>query len=329
MPELPLAETASAGEPLHEPVLLAEVLELLAVKADGIYLDVTVGTAGHARAIRKLLGPGGLLVGMDRDPEVLALARRRLEAVDSSARLVFRQANFASLPEVCEELSLNTVHGVLADLGVSSWHLERGERGFSHTLEGPLDMRFDRSETRTAADLLARLSAAELTELLFRYGEESRARLIARAVVRRRTRHPLKTTTELAEVIRSVVPARARSRALARTFQALRIAVNRELESLQKFLEAVPRWLAPGGRLVVISFHSLEDRLVKRALAQGERAGILRLLTAKPLRPGAEEVSRNPRSRSARLRAAEKLLLSGAATSDSRGGLTTQKGGEK
>ncbi len=296
---------------IHEPVLLRQCVDLLAVSSRGTYLDVTAGTAGHSRAILERLGPAGLLVAMDRDGGVLEVARRRLRAVGSPARVVLRRGNFADLDEACRELGLETIDGVVADLGVSSRQLEEAGRGFSYTREGPLDMRFDRNDPTTAADLLSRLSASDLTELLRRYGEEPRARLIAGSIVGRRRRASLKTTTDLARAVRSVVPPRAQADALARTFQALRIAVNRELESLECFLASVPRWLARGGRLVVVSFHSLEDRLVKRAFARGQRQGILRVLTPKPLTPTEDEVARNPRSRSARLRAAEKLLLTG------------------
>jgi len=301
------------GPALHQPVMLEEVLELLAVRPDGIYLDLTVGTAGHAREILARLGPRGLLVGLDRDPETLEVARRRLQEVGAKAPFRLWAGDFGDLLRICRELGLGRADGILADLGMSSWQLDSPERGFSHALEGPLDMRFDRREPTTAAELIRRCSAEELTGLLRRYGEEPFARRIARAVAERARRAPIRTTVQLAEVIREVVPARARADALARTFQALRIAVNRELESLERLLRAAPGLLAPGGRLVVISFHSLEDRLVKRALREGERAGLLRVLTPKPRRPDPEEVRRNPRSRSARLRGAEKLLLSGPA----------------
>jgi len=294
-------------------VLLEEAIESLAVKPAGVYLDVTVGTAGHARAILARLGPEGLLVGVDRDAEVLEVARRQLEGVRSAAQFVLQPGDFAAVDGVCEELGVGAVDGVLADLGMSSWQLESAERGFSHAAEGPLDMRFDRQQRAAAADLIERYSEAQLAEVFFRYGEEPFSRRIARAIVRRRRQEPIRTTTQLAEVVRSAVPPRARAGALARTFQALRLALNRELESLDRFLKVVPRLLAPGGRLVVISFHSLEDGRVKRALREGQRAGILRRLSAKPVRPTEEEVARNPRSRSARLRAAEKLVLTGLA----------------
>jgi 16S rRNA (cytosine1402-N4)-methyltransferase len=204
-------------------------------------------------------------------------------------------------------------------LGLSSWQLDSAERGFSHSREGPLDMRYDRSQEGTAGHILARASARELTDIFTRYGEEPRARRVAEAIVRRRTFAPVRTTTDLSDVVRSVVPGRNQGDALARTFQALRIATNGELDRLERFLEAVPSVLGVGGRVVVISFHSLEDRRVKRALGRGERAGIWRVLTPKPVRPAAEELAANPRSRSARLRAAEKLLVTGLARAEGGG----------
>jgi len=302
-----------SGAGLHRPVLLREVLELLSVKPAGTYLDVTVGTGGHAGAVLARLGAGGLLVGMDRDAEVLPVARGRLREVGSEARFVLRGGDFADVVDVCRDLGVDAVDGIVADLGMSSRQLDSAERGFSHTIEGPLDMRFDRSQTTTAAGVLARSSLDELTRILFRYGEEPHARRIAQAILRRR-QHPLEKTSELAEVVRSVVPPRAQADALARTFQALRIVVNGEMESLERFLRVAPSLLKRGGRLVVVSFHSLEDRQVKRALKQCGRAGIMRTLTAKPQRPSPKEVSQNPRSRSARLRAGEKVVLTGLAS---------------
>jgi len=322
---------------MHEPVLLAEALRFLSVKPDGVYLDVTVGTGGHASGILARLGPKGCLVGIDRDREVLPLARCRLgcpteEAghrggpsgdgharVDSRARVLLRPGDLADIYYVCRELGLDAVDGVLADLGLSSWQLDSAERGFSHRLPGPLDMRYDRCQEGTGADILARASAAELTDIFARYGEEPRARRLAQAIVQRRRTEPVRTTTDLADIVRSVVPGRPQGDALARTFQALRIATNGELDRLERFLAVVPSLLGVGGRLVVISFHSLEDRRVKQALGRGARAGLWRVLTTKPARPSAEEVARNPRSRSARLRAAEKLLVTGRARGEGGG----------
>jgi len=265
-------------------------------------VDATVGTGGHAEAILERILPGGRLVGLDRDPEALAVARRRLERFGEAVQLV--QANFADLHYVLRALGIARVQGVLMDLGVSGLQLAAPHRGFSFRLAGPLDMRMDPASPVTAADLVNRLSEKELAELLRRYGEEPFAPRIAREIVRRR---PLSTTQELREAILRAVPRRAWPRRVdvaTRTFQALRIAVNRELEALEQALPQAAEVLDPGGRLVVISFHSLEDRIVKHTL---RRAKSLRVLTPKPIRPSPEEVRRNPHARSARLRAAERV----------------------
>jgi 16S rRNA (cytosine1402-N4)-methyltransferase len=288
--------------PLHVPVLLQEVLTWLDPRPGGLYVDATVGTGGHAEAILERILPGGRLVGLDRDPEALAVARRRLERFGEAVQLV--QANFADLHYVLRALGIARVQGVLMDLGVSGLQLAAPHRGFSFRLAGPLDMRMDPASPVTAADLVNRLSEKELAELLRRYGEEPFAPRIAREIVRRR---PLSTTQELREAILRAVPRRAWPRRVdvaTRTFQALRIAVNRELEALEQALPQAAEVLGPGGRLVVISFHSLEDRIVKHTL---RRAKSLRVLTPKPIRPSPEEVRRNPHARSARLRAAERV----------------------
>ncbi len=265
-------------------------------------MDATVGLGGHAEAILERILPGGRLIGLDRDPEAIAVARRRLSRFQGAFQLV--QADFAHLREVLQDLGIAQVQGVLMDLGVSALQLTSPHRGFSFSLPGPLDMRMDPSSPVTAADLVNRLSEPELADLLRRYGEEPFARRIARAIVRRR---PIHTTQELREAVVQAVPRRAWPRRIdvaTRTFQALRIAVNRELEALEQALPQAVEVLSPGGRLVVISFHSLEDRIVKHFL---RRTGGLRVLTPKPVRPSREEVRHNPRARSARLRAAEKM----------------------
>jgi len=268
-------------------------------------VDATVGAGGHAERLLEASGPSGRVVGIDRDPEALEVARHRLARFGGRLQLV--HGNFAVLKMLLDKLGLREVDGVLFDLGVSSLQLQRPERGFSFQLPGPLDMRMDPGQEQTAADLVNRLSEVELADLLRRYGEESFARRIARSIVRRR---PLHTTTELVEAVQAVVPRSRWPRRLhvaTRTFQALRIATNRELECLEQALGQLPEVLRPGGRAVVISFHSLEDRLVKRAFQSDPR---LRALTRKPVRASAEEVRANPRARSARLRAAERAEAS-------------------
>ncbi|MDR5683038.1 MAG: 16S rRNA (cytosine(1402)-N(4))-methyltransferase RsmH [Armatimonadota bacterium] len=285
----------------HTPVLLAEVLKWLRPRPGGVYVDATVGAGGHAAAIAEHIGREGRLIGIDRDPEAVGVARRRLAGFGDRVRVV--RANFDSLDAVLAELGIEQVDGVLFDLGVSSLQLDASSRGFSFRDVGPLDMRMDPTGGQTAADLLNRLPERDLADILYRYGEERFARRIAREIVRRR---PLRTTEHLRDAVRAAVPRRAWPRNVdvaTRTFQALRIAVNRELESLERAIPQAVGRLRPGGRIAVIAFHSLEDRIVKRALAGDGR---LVVLTRTPVRPSPQEVARNPRSRSARLRVAQR-----------------------
>jgi len=288
-------------ERTHQPVLLEEALEMLAVKPGGFYVDGTVGLGGHAAEILRRAAPDGRLLGLDRDGEALAVAGERLAAF--GPRVQLEHDDFRSLPQ-----RLPTApDGILLDLGVSSLQLDAPERGFSFQAEGPLDMRMDRESGGTAADLVNRLPETALADLLYRYGEERGSRRIARAIVSARRQARLATTSALAAVVRRAA-GRARRPGLdpaTLTFQALRIAVNRELEGLGESLAALARALAPRGRLVVIAFHSLEDREVKQTFRSLGAQGF-RLLTRKPLRPGEDEMRRNPRARSARLRALER-----------------------
>jgi 16S rRNA (cytosine1402-N4)-methyltransferase len=280
------------GAPLHEPVMVAEVTELLADRR--VVLDLTVGAGGHAEAL--LQAGVDRVIGIDRDPEALRAASERLARF--GARFVPVRARFSRPPVA------GPVDGVLYDLGVSSMQLERPERGFSYRLPGPLDMRMG-PEGPSAMELVNEAPEDELARVIAQYGEEPRARRVAAAIVRARSRAPIRTTEELARIVAGALGARRGGPHPARrTFQALRIAVNRELEELAESLPRAVALLAPGGRLVVIAYHSLEDRIVKRFLL-GEPA--LRVLTRKPRRPSAEERTRNPRARSAKLRAAEKL----------------------
>jgi len=306
----------SAG---HIPVLLREVLEGLNIRPDGWYLDATVGGGGHAAAILEAAAPHGRLLGLDRDPEAAARAAARLRPFGERAQIV--HASYAQLGEVLRTAGVSSLDGVLFDLGFSSWQVDDPERGFAFRADGPLDMRFDPgSGEPTAGDLVNGLTEAELTDLLRRYGEEPHSRRIARAIVAAR---PIRSTGHLADVIVAAVGRSPRERLhpATRTFQALRIAVNRELEMLAQALPQAVTALRPGGRLVVITFHSLEDRLVKQFLKQEERGCIcppeapvctcghtptLEILTRKPIVPDAEEVAANPRSRSAKLRVAVK-----------------------
>jgi 16S rRNA (cytosine1402-N4)-methyltransferase len=286
----------------HVPVLLEPAVEQLAVRPGGFYVDGTVGLGGHAAEVLRRSAPDGTLLGLDRDPDALARAREVLAGFGPRARLA--HGDWRALPEMLGE---RRPDGVLLDLGVSSLQLDTAERGFSFRADGPLDMRMDRSGGPTAADLVNRLPERELADVIYRYGEERASRRIARAIVRAREKAHLRTTGELAAVVRGAA-GRARKRGMdpaTLTFQALRIAVNRELEGLGEALEAIARRLAGGGRLAVIAFHSLEDREVKNAFRGLARHGFT-LLTRKPIRPTEEEAARNPRARSARLRALER-----------------------
>ena len=292
---------------LHEPVLRTEAVEFLDPADRGLVVDCTVGAGGHAAAL--LEAGAARVLGIDRDAEVLPLARRRLAAWKDRVDLV--HADYRGLGGVLDRLGIDRVDGALADLGCSALQLEADGRGFSFRRNDPLDMRMDRTTGRTLAELLAEATPEGLADVIFRYGDERRSRRIARAVVAARTGGGLRTTAELAAVVRRAARHRGRSRIdpATRTFQALRIWVNRELEGLDAFLRTAAARLKAGARLAVISFHSLEDRVVKHTLRELERGGrlALRVLTRKPVRPSGDEVARNPRARSARLRAARRL----------------------
>lgn len=290
----------------HQPVMVAEVLEALAVNPNGIYVDGTVGSGGHALEIASRL-ENGLLIGLDCDPHALEIARAQLHAFRDRVQLV--HANFAQLDRVLDEFGIQSVNGILLDLGVSLTQLDIAERGLSFRLEGPLDMRLDPTQELTAADLVNSLDETELAKIFRNYGEERWAMRIARNIVQERRFTPIETTLDLVQIIERSIPAAVRRKSrihpATRVFQALRIAVNNELENLRQALEAGCARLAPGGRFVVLSFHSLEDRIVKRyfrALAQGDE-----VQTWGPIRPSPEECARNPRARSAKLRVIWKL----------------------
>ncbi len=287
------------SDAVHVPVLLAETLELLAVRPGGLYVDGTVGLGGHAEAVLRASAPDGRLLGLDRDGETLERARARLAPFGDRARL--EPGDHREIPD---RLGAERADGILLDLGISSAQLDDAERGFSFQAEGPLDMRMDRSRGETAADLVNRMRERDLADLIYTYGEEPASRRIARAIVEARARQPITTTTELADVVRRAA-GRSRRPGLhpaTRTFQALRIRTNRELDGLGEALERAAECLRPGGRLVVIAFHSLEDRAAKEAVRSLAARGF-RPLTRKPVRPGEAEVRMNPRARSARLRA--------------------------
>jgi 16S rRNA (cytosine1402-N4)-methyltransferase len=289
----------------HVPVLLAEVLTLLRPRTGGRYLDLTVGLGGHAEAILRAAEPAGRLCGIDRDGEALVLAQQRLAPFGDRARLL--RGRYEELSHLVG--SAGPFDGLLFDLGASSYQLEEADRGFSFGREGPLDMRMDREAGATAAELIGRLSEHDLSNLIFRWGEERWSRQIARAIVRTRQEGPITTTTALAAVVARAIPRRLWPRHIhpaTRTFQALRIAVNEELAELGSSLEQATCLLAPGGRAAVISFHSLEDRIVKQTWRRLEAEAGMRILTKRPITPGEAEEAENPRSRSAKLRGLER-----------------------
>jgi 16S rRNA (cytosine1402-N4)-methyltransferase len=307
----------------HISVMPREVLSYLAPRSGGIYVDGTLGGAGHARLILEASSPGGILVGFDRDPAALRAASERLAEFGGRVRLVNR--NFADLLGFLSEQGISRIDGMLLDLGVSSHQLDTAERGFSFQHDAPLDMRMDSTSGETAADLVNGLSERELERIIREYGEERWARRIAQFIVTARSTKSIDTTLQLVDIIKGAIPRakwEERLHPATRTFQALRIAVNEELASLERGISAGLQLLNTGGRCVVISFHSLEDRIVKqsfRNMAQGcicpkglplcacGHTPQLRVLTSKPVMAGEEEVNGNPRARSARLRAAEKL----------------------
>ncbi len=287
----------------HVPVLLNEVIEGLNPKPGDIFVDGTLGGGGHARAIAERMGSAGLVIGLDRDPTSIAAGEKNLAGLPIKPI----QSNYCDLQEVLETLEIKTVNGILLDLGLSSDQLNDESRGFSFDADGPLDLRFNPLAGETAARLVNRLSAEHLADLIFHYGEERFSRRIARAIVEARHHNPIQTSRQLADIVRRAIPAVARQQRIdpaTRTFQALRIAVNDELKSLDIALRRLPDALKQGGRLAIISFHSLEDRRVKEAFRDDPR---LTNLTRKPITPHEAEVARNPRSRSAKLRIAQRV----------------------
>lgn len=307
----------------HKPVLLDEVIQYLRCAPGKSFVDGTVGGGGHARAILENTAPDGWLIGIDWDEDALVRARSNLKPYEE--RLVLVWDNFARVGSILSRLNIQAVDGILLDLGLSSFQVDTAERGFSFSLPGPLDMRMDTREKTTAAHLVNTLSEEELADLIYRFGEERWSRRIARNIVRARAEAPIASTEHLAELVRYAIPAGKRSRQrhpATRTFQALRLAVNRELDHLQSFLQGALDLLRPGGRLAIISFHSLEDRMVKHTFSNWARSchcptdlpvcsceerSLVRSVNKKPVVPGAEEIKANPRSRSSRLRVAEKI----------------------
>lgn len=304
----------------HQPVLTKEVLHYLITDPEGIYVDCTVGGGGHSRHILQALSPSGFLIGLDADPDALAHAQVVLADFPNKA---LRQVFYDQIDIVLYEMGKFPVHGVLYDLGISSFQVDKAERGFSFQKEAPLDMRFNPAQELKAWDVVNKYPVEELERIIREYGEERYWRRIARAIVERRSRGPIGTTRELATVIQSVVGERFRTKTLARVFQSIRIEVNRELERLRKSLQLAFEFLRKNGRIVAISYHSLEDRIVKEFFRTKARGCIcppefpqcvcgktpeMQILTRKVVQPSPEEIAANPRARSARLRAAEKIV---------------------
>ncbi|HEX4808197.1 MAG TPA: 16S rRNA (cytosine(1402)-N(4))-methyltransferase RsmH [Bryobacteraceae bacterium] len=285
-------------EPWHYPVLLRESLEYLAIRPNGVYVDMTAGLGGHTGAIAAQLGEGGLVIACDRDPESLELAKANTAAY--AERIRFYQGVFSKLPEALKENGVTAVDGLLADLGVSRYQLSTAERGFSLMEDGDLDMRMDRTQGITAAELVNELPEKALADLIFQLGEERRSRRISRAIVRAR---PILTTGRLARVIEQAVPRTGRIHPATQTFMALRLRVNDEFEELERLLEIAPKWIRPDGRFVVLTFMSAEDRRVKHAFQALARQGRAAILTKHVVKPSEQEVAENPPSRSAKLRA--------------------------
>jgi 16S rRNA (cytosine1402-N4)-methyltransferase len=300
------------SKPQHVPVLSEAVLQYLDVRPGAVIVDATLGLAGHASAIARRLGGTGKLIGFDRDPQAMELAKARMEELrvelgSEMPEVIYEPRAFSEAAGVIEPGSLD---GLLADFGVSSLQLDEAHRGFSFRSDGPLDMRMDTRSGETAEQVVNQEDENELADLIYEFGEERRSRRIARAIVRAR---PITTTAELARVVSAEAPQMKGEKIhpATRTFQALRIRVNNELGEIESLLKSAPSLLKPGGRLVLISFHSLEDRLVKDAFRDGGRDGIYQVLTKKPVVAGEQEQMRNPRSRSAKLRAVEKLQVAG------------------
>lgn len=307
----------------HKPVMLKEVCRYLPHRAEGVYVDGTAGNGGHSLAIGKRLKGNGRLICLDLDSEAVILAKKRLDSLGDRVQVI--KANFADLDKVLSELGYGKVDGILLDLGMSSSHLENSGRGFSFRKEEPLDMRMDPNAKTTAYDLVNHLSQEALERVLKEYGEERRAKRISKAIVRIRKDRPIETSAQLAALIESVLPPSQKTAARhpgTRSFQAIRIAVNRELDNLEGFLGNAPKFISEGGRLVTIAYHSLEDRMIKKSMGLWEQGctcprdfpqcvcgqkPLFNRLSKRGLRPGKDEVKANPRARSAMLRAAERI----------------------
>ncbi len=298
-------------ENFHQPVMVSEVASILCAKEDGIFLDCTLGLGGHAEAILNASGPNGVVIGIDCDRDALEIAKKNLMRFKDRFTAIY--GNFKEADKILKELNINSVDGILLDLGFSSFQVDNPERGFSFMKDGPLDMRMDKNNSLTAEVIVNSYGVDELERIIREYGEERYARRIAKKIVEMRRKRPIKRTLELANIIECLVPAGMRKRHYSihpatRTFQALRIVVNQEIENLRRFFSFALNIMKKGARIAVISFHSLEDRLVKLTFKQWAKDGVFYLLTPGIIRPSDREILANPRARSAKLRAGEKIL---------------------
>ncbi|MGI6085125.1 MAG: 16S rRNA (cytosine(1402)-N(4))-methyltransferase RsmH [Acetivibrionales bacterium] len=309
----------------HKPIMLEECIEFLKIRQDGVYVDGTLGGGGHSSEIIKRLGSKGTLIGTDQDENAIEAAKRKFSSIDSKEKVIIEHTNFENIREVLKARKIGSVDGVLLDLGVSSHQLDEGERGFSYQHDAPLDMRMNQNDDFDARTLVNTWSKDDIARIIREYGEERWAARIAEFIVRSREVQKISTTGQLVDIIKSAIPASARREGphpAKRTFQALRIAVNRELEVLENTLEIITEVLNIGGRIAIITFHSLEDRIVKKAFQKQSQGCVcpgdfpkcvcgfkpkLRVITRKPITPSEKELDENPRARSAKLRVAEKL----------------------
>ena len=298
-----MKELSPLRQSIHIPVMPEEVISFLDIQPDEIYVDGTCGLGGHSRLILNELSSEGFLISIDLDQSAIEICKNTIN--DKSSRFHIEKNSYSNLPIILENLGINKVNGILLDLGLSSMQLDSNDRGFSFTKDCYLDMRFDQSNSKSAAELINKSTESELADMIYHYGEERRSRAIAKKLIQAM---PIASVQDLVNAVKRVTPPHRRNRTMARVFQAFRIAVNKELEKLSEFLSKYSDYLEKGGKIIIISFHSLEDRLVKRNFKQYSEKGILKILTKKPLIASDKECESNSRSRSAKLRCAEKIL---------------------
>ncbi len=298
-----MKQSTKTKKPLHIPVLPNEVISFLKIKPDGVYIDGTCGLGGHSKLISKNLSENGALIAIDLDQSAIKEAQLNLK--NEISKIYFENNSYSNLPEILTKLSINSVDGILLDLGLSSMQLDSFDRGFSYLANSNLDMRFNQNSNLNAEKLINNLSEKDLADIIYKYGEERKSRQIAKHICQLR---PLNNVQDLVLAIKKTTPPRFRNKTLSRVFQAIRIAVNGELEKLSEFLDIFSNYLKVGGKVVIISFHSIEDRMVKKCFKQNSLSGILKIITKKPHTPSNNEIESNSRSRSAKLRCAEKII---------------------